>query len=138
MQSTVFEIGGEKFDVVKKGFDQAQQVIEVARWLNKYGAQAAKVIQGQAESPEGNEEASQSGYAVIGRVIETIPPEALVELFALIFGCPVSFAMENFDISLLVDGMITVYDNQPAIKRITERFFSSNTSSGTTQESSMK
>ena len=39
MTETVFEIGGQSYNVVKKGLAQAQQVSLLGGWLGKYGTQ---------------------------------------------------------------------------------------------------
>lgn len=116
MAETVFEIGGQSYNVVKKGLAQAQQVSLLGGWLARYGTQAYRAVQDNDEKA--------SGIEIVGVIMQHFDAEALVELFDLIFGCGLEVAREEFDIAILVDGVFSLYESSPSIKRVLSRFFS--------------
>ena len=126
MTETVFVIGGQEYNVVKRGVAQAQQVSHMGGWLAKYGTQAYRAAQGT--------NTTAGGLEVIGVVLECFDADALLELFSLLFGCGMDVAREEFDISVLIDGAFAIYENSPAIKRLLNRFFSSSSSTSTPTE----
>ena len=67
----------------------------------------------------------------------TLDEGALVELFSMVFGCGVDVANEEFDIALLIEGLVALYENQPSIQRLANRFFSVKPSTSTEEDSSM-
>lgn len=126
--STVFEIGGEKFNVVKKGIAQARQLAGVSRWLAQYGTPAfRKLTEGDFNSMAGME------IAVV--VLGAIDESGLLDLFQIVFGCNREIAEAEFDISLTIDGLVALYNGSPTIKKIADRFFSG-ASFGSTVDSS--
>ena len=128
MAETVFEIGGQSYNVVKKGIAQAAQVSALGGWLAKYGTQAYRAVQDNDEKA--------SGIEIVGVIMRHFDAEALVELFDLLFGCGLDVAREEFDIATLIDGAFAVYENSPSIKRVLSRFFSVTTSIATPTEQS--
>jgi hypothetical protein len=128
MTETVFEIGGQSYNVVKKGVAQATQVSHLGVWLGKYGTQAYRAVQ---NSPD-----SAGGIAIIGIILSQLDTDALIELYSLLFGCGIDVANEEFDIAVLIDGALALYENSPTIKKVMNRFFSSNRSTSTPIESS--
>src|SRR5512139_1309717 len=120
MTETVFEIGGQSYNVVKKGLAQAHQVSLLGGWLAKYGTQAYRAVQ--------DNDQRASGIEIVGVIMQHFDADALVELFDLIFGCGLEVAREEFDIAILVDGVFALYENSPALKRVLNRFFSSSSS----------
>ena len=125
MEQTVFEIGGVEYNVVKRGLAQAQQVAEIGRWLAIYGAPAIRAIQDNPDFAE------MGGMEVVTSMLGTLSGESLVELYSLVFGCPMEVANEYFDIAQMVDGIISLYENQPSIKRLVGRFFGAQRSQST-------
>lgn len=128
--STVFEIGGKKYDVVKKGIGQAKQVADFGHWMANYGATALRNLN------DGGESGPLGIVEIIGGVLGSLSADALIDLFITVFGCTKKEADEYFDISVLIDGLAELYNNQPAIKRMLSRFFSVTPSESTEQESS--
>ncbi len=119
MESTVFEINGVNYSVVKKGRAQARQVADLGRWLAVYGTAAYRKLQ-----TNGGEITEMGGLELLSLALGGLDEDALCELFSMIFGCPMDVANEEFDIALLVDGVVALYNHQPAIKRLVNRFFS--------------
>ncbi len=130
MDQTVFEINGEKYSVVKRGIAQANQVAYAGRWLAIYGTPALKTIQNDPDY------ADMGGVEMLTAFLGTLSGDALVDLFDVVFGCGVPVAREYFEIDLMVDGLISIYQNAPAIKRLVSRFFSKQTSKDSAPDSS--
>jgi hypothetical protein len=130
-EKSVIEVAGKKFDVVKKGREQAVQVIDIAKWLKTYGIDSLDEL-----ANEEGEVQIDSGVDFISQVIESLSADALIDLYTILLGTSKKFADENFDIAVLVEAGIMVYENQPSFRRLIERFFSTSTSEETTEESS--
>ncbi len=128
---TIVEIAGKSFDLVKTGREQAEQVIQLGKWVNTHGVPA---LQGMMND-EG-EISFSSGIDLLGDVLETLRADALVDLYKLLLGCSKTFANKHFDIGILVEALISVYDAQPSIGRVLNRFFSLVSSEETTEEPS--
>jgi hypothetical protein len=123
-KSTIFEINGEKYDVVKRGIAQARQVSSATRWLARYGTPAFRKLS------EGNFE-SMGGFDVVLAVLGSLDENGLVELFEAVFGCSKEVAEQDFDIALLVNGLVALYNNAPALRGLADRFFSPASSENT-------
>ena len=67
MTETVFEIGGQSYNVVKKGIAQAQQVSLLGGWLAKYGTQAYRAVQ--------DNDQRASGIEIIGVILQHFDAE---------------------------------------------------------------
>ncbi len=122
MEGSVFEIDGKNYNVVKRGREQARQVTLIGSWLVKHGAPTVRAIQGA----EGLED--MSGIEVIGQALSTLSEDSLIDLFQVVFGCDKKVAEESFDIALLIDGAMAMYNGHPAIQKLVNRFFSGSTS----------
>ena len=127
------EVGGKNYRVIKKGREQAQQVVMVSRWLGTYGPGLVAGLQGNDGSFE-----VESGFSFIGQILENLTSDALVDLFSVLLGCSKKVAEEHFDIGILVDVLVEVYDGQPGIRRVIDRFFSTPESEEPTEDSSTK
>ncbi len=130
MEQTVFTIGEKEYNVVKKGVAQARQVSALGRWLSVYGAPAIRSFQAD-ESMQ-----NATTFDILVNLLGLLSDEALLELFSMIFGCGMDEANEYFEVDMLVEGMISLYQNQPAIKRLANRFFSAPKSKDTEEDSS--
>src|SRR5512135_391079 len=128
MSETVFQIGSEQFDVIKKGLRQANQIADLGRWLAVHGAPAYRAVQSMGDTAGGVEQ--------IGAALATLSGDALIELYVTVFGCSVALAEEEFDVSQLVDGIIALYNNSPIVKRLVSRFFSGSNSQPSEVENS--
>lgn len=123
------EVNGKEYSVIKTGREQAEQVVQFTRWLSTYGP---GLIDGlDAENLEG-----QSGLVMITAVLGNLTSDALVDLFQVLVGCSKKDAEKYFDIGILVDVAIEVYENQPGIRRLLDRFFSTEDSPEPTEEPS--
>ena len=124
---TVFEVGGQRFDIDKRGVEYAAQFGRLTAWLgtNGVGALMAAYDAGviSDEDVDGN-----VSIDVLSRVMEYgLTPEAVIDLGAIILGCDYEFAEEHFDPGWLGDGVLTLLDVKPGISaafaRVWERFF---------------
>lgn len=132
MAEEVFvEFGGKKFDLVKTGRAQARQVYWITRWLSKYGVAALRNI-----SESGTQLNTEQGLEFLGKLMENLNEDALIDLFVAATGCEKEEAEVYFDIAILVDAVIKIWDNQPSIRKLIERFFSSTKSTPPVEESS--
>lgn len=130
---STIEVGGQEFQLVKTGRNQAEQVVLIGKWLSQYGLAALNELADE----EGNI-VIEGGIEMIGTIIEQLSADALIDLFSLIIGCPKSFAEKHFDIAILIDALMTVYESQASFQRVISRFFSPTTSTSDTEESSTK
>ncbi len=127
--NTVVILDGKEYPLIKKGKAQADQVIKFTRWLSEY---ALPIFQGFA-TPDGS--VPDMGYAeLIAIILEKLSTEALVELFAVVVGCSSKTANQEFDIGVLIDSATVVWEHQPGLQRIVNRFFSTQGSQSTTAE----
>lgn len=122
------EVGGEMYSVVKTGRAQARQVIQLTQWASKHGYRAARSVQ------QGS--TSMTGLEFIVRMVEELDEGALVDLFTAIVGCDPAVSEVHFDIATLIETAVAIYNGQPAIQRLIDRFFSTPNSSGSTEEHS--
>jgi hypothetical protein len=128
---STLEVAGKSFDLVKTGRDQAEQVIQLGKWVNTYGVPA---LQGMMND-EG-EISFSSAFDLLGDVLETLTADALVDLYVLVLGCSKQFANKHFDIGTLIEALALVYESQPSIGRVLSRFFSLVSSEESTEEPS--
>jgi hypothetical protein len=125
----IVEVGGVSYQVIKTGRAQAKQVMAFTRWLTKFGVPAFKQLAG-----EDGKIAQTDGLAFIGRLFDVLTEDALIGLFSVLIGCPSQDAEDYFDVSILIDTVIDVYENQPSLRRLLDRFFSNSKSPATTAE----
>jgi hypothetical protein len=125
---TTFEIGGQTYNVVKKGVAQARQVSALGSWLAQYGVEAYRAVQDTSDGA--------SGLEVLGAILEHLDENSLLQLFDILFGCGMDVCRDEFDVALLIDGAVAIYENSPAMKRLMSRFFSVSSSSSTPTEQS--
>lgn len=119
----MIEVGGKEYAVIKTGRAQAEQVVKITRWISVHGMKAVKALR----TPEGTVEAG-SGIELIGSIIGELSADALIDLYAALIGCPNEDAEVYFDVATLVDVAIMVYEGQPSVRRLMERFFSTSSS----------
>ncbi len=126
------DVGGKAYKVVKTGREQAEQVVLLTRWLSAYGPQLLSGIQQDEQLPQA------SGLDFITGILGKVTSDALVDLFQVLVGCSKKDADKYFDIGILVDVALDVYENQPGIQRLIDRFFSTDELEESTEDSSMK
>lgn len=122
------ELNGKRYAVIKTGRAQAEQVLLVTRWISRHGVQAMQAIQ--------TDSLSASGIEFLGKFVEALTPDALIDLFIALVGCPKEDAELYFDIAVLIDVAMQVYERQPAVRRLVERFFSTPNSASISDERS--
>jgi hypothetical protein len=128
------EIDGEVFELLKRGRAQAIQIQEIGRWLSKYGSDLMGII---GSMPENMEDNLSQNLVYLGELLSSLSADAMVDLFRVAIGCTSEFAEEKFDVAILIDAVITIYNEHPTIKRLVDRFFSGNSSTSTGEDSSM-
>jgi hypothetical protein len=126
----IIEVGGKKYDLVKKGYDQAAQVIQVGKWLTEYGMPVLGTLDIDSE------QANSSYLELFAKLFESLEPDALLSLFSVVIGCSMSTAKKEFDIGILIEAITTLWDNQPGIRSVVQRFFSEQSSSKEAEEES--
>lgn len=126
-------VAGEEFNVIKTGRDQASQVLAIAKWIKDHGADSL----GSMANEEG-EIKTEGGASFISNLVEGLTVDALIELYVIVLGCSKKFANEHFDIAVLIESLVLIYEEQPSFRRLFERFFSTSTLESDTEESSTK
>lgn len=122
-------VGGQEYRVIKTGRAQAEQVAGLAKWISKHGTRAFRNM-------NINPQDQGSGLQIVLMFIESLDADALVDLFTVMVGCPKEVSEVYFDIADLVDVVINVYERNNSLKKLIDRFFSSASSTNTTQEPS--
>lgn len=119
MSDTVITIAGKEYELVKRGRAQAEQAIKFSHWLTKY----ALPLFEQFVTPEGD--APDLDYVeLFSLILDGLSVDALIDLFILLTGCNKKEADEHFEIGILFDAAGVVWDNQPGLRRVVQRFFS--------------
>ena len=126
--STIFEIDGVEYNVIKRGMGQARQVADLGRWLAEHGAEAYRAVLAEGDGA--------GGVQMVAAVLSTLSGESPIGWYVLVFGCPVEAAEEYFEIDTLIDGILALYENSKAIKRLVGRFFSGSNSTVSVADSS--
>jgi len=125
-------VGEKEYRVIKSGRAQAEQVVAVTRWISRHGTRALKVMQSDGEAMSG------SGIEFLGKFVEALDADALIGLFQALTGCSQEEAELYFDIATLVDVAFAVYEGQPSVRRLIDRFFSTPKSEQPSDELSTK
>lgn len=107
------------YPLIKSGRAQAKQVVYFTKWISKYGIPALEAVRS-----EGGEVSKDSGLEFLSRLVEYLNDDALIDLFVAVVGCTPEVAEVHFSIDVLIDSLMAVYDGQPALRRIIDRFFS--------------
>jgi hypothetical protein len=121
----LIEVGGKEYRVVKTGRAQAQQVVRMTKWISKHGMRAIKEM--RRDIPSSSME-DMSGVEFLGAFVEALDEDALIDLFMALIGCDKEDAEVYFDISILIDVAILVYNHQPALQKLIDRFLSTSNS----------
>lgn len=121
-------VGGEKYAIIKTGRAQAEQVLLLTKWVSKHGLPALEGVSDDIDA--------DNGLLFITELVEHLTADALIDLFVVLVGCSEEDAEIYFDISILVDVAFEVYNRQPALRRIIERFFSAPSSEETEEDES--
>ncbi len=131
MSGVQVEIAGKTFELVKSGREQAEQVVSLGKWMNQYGLPA---LEGMMN--EEGEIVFSGGLDLLQEIIGSLTADALIDLYIVVLGCSKKFADENFDIAVLIDAIVEVYEAQPSLGRVLSRFFSQTTSIENSEEPS--
>lgn len=126
------EVGGKQYKIVKSGRAHAEQVVLLTRWLGAYGPALLEGVQGSDEAVE------TTGVGMITTILSNVTSDALIDLFQVLIGCNKKDAEKYFDVGILVEVALDVYENQAGIRRLIDRFFSTEESIESTEDSSTK
>jgi hypothetical protein len=130
MSSTI-TVEDKTFELVKSGREQAEQVVSLGKWMNQYGLPALEGMMNE----EGEVEFA-GGLDLLQEIIGSLTADALIDLYIVVLGCSKKFADKNFDIAVLIDAVVEVYEAQPSIGKVLSRFFSQTTSVESSDEPS--
>lgn len=114
-----FLAGDTEFELIKRGRAQAVQIYSLGQWLNHYGKALVDIM---TDRPE--ELGIVEGITFFGQILGSIEPDAMLSLYEIILGCSSGFSEANFDIGELIDAAVLVYNEHPTIRRLVDRFFS--------------
>ena len=123
-QEFTITVAGKEYSLIKKGIAQAQQVTEISKWLAEYGVPIFEKL----SSDKGE---VSSNMDLFRAILDSLSPQALVDLFAVVIGCTQKVAEKEFDVGVLVDALMIVWENQPGIRGLVNRFFSTQDSEST-------
>lgn len=126
---SIITVAEKEFNLLRTGRDQAEQVIHIGKWLSQYGLPALQTLADDEGTIQVN-----SGFELLGAIVDNLSVDALIDLFTLIIGCSTKFANENFDIAILIDAATIMYESQPSFQKVISRFFSPTTSTNDTEE----
>lgn len=112
------KVGDKDYAVIKTGRAQAEQALRITRWITKYGLPAV------AGAAKDGEVKAESTMAFLGVITESLTADAVIDLFAALVGCSREESEAHFDIGTLIDVAVEVYNRQPSIRRVLDRFFS--------------
>jgi hypothetical protein len=125
-------LGEKDYYLITRGIKQARQITELTNWLANFGV---PVYEGMADK-DGNIPQMSTAMFLL-KAFQYLDEESLIGLYVLFVGCPKKTAEEHFDFGDLIEVIEFVWDNQPGIKRIVNRFFSTSQPSEVTEESIM-
>lgn len=118
MAETV-KVGEKEYVVIKTGRAQAEQVLHVSKWIATHGMAAIEAL-----SADGKDVQSETGIEFLWELINSLTPDALIDMFVAVTGCTKEEAELYFDVGTLVDAAVMIYEKQPSVRRLIERFFS--------------
>lgn len=130
---TVFKICDNEYDVIKKGRAQAEQVVQFTKWIAKHAMPIVdKISSNQSEEDTLEGLGGTTWRGLFDGILTELNTDALLSLFVLVFGCSQKIADQCFDVGTLVAGITALWDNQPGIRNVVQRFFSTEQSSDNT------
>ena len=121
-EENIVEVGGQTFDLYKKGGEQARQVTKILKWLGKY----ATPIIAEFSNDEGRIVFDDT-FQFLSSVAQVLDDVALMDAFQIVLGCDSAFAEENFDILVLADSVQALFNNE-TYKNAISRFFGGSSS----------
>lgn len=119
--SSMVVVGGVEYQVVKTGRAQAEQALGITRWIGKYGIPIIDRLRNDKDEVVIDE---GRGMDFLIQILENLTADALIDLFQALVGCSQAAAEVHFDVATLIEVALTVYNEQPSIRRLIERFFS--------------
>lgn len=125
-ENKTVDVGGKHYLIVKRGRAQAAQVLSLTRWLANYGVAALNAVQEKDYQ-------NMTGLSFLSNLVQALDEDALVGLFQVVTGCANDEAEEYFDVATLIDTVVILYNEQPAIQRLITRFLPGTLSTGSTE-----
>lgn len=112
-------INGKPYALITTGRQQAIQVQGLTKWIARHGSSILTDLQNQEELGE-----SDNGIQFILDLVGQLDADALIDFFQALSGCTTEEAELYFDAAVLIEAVIVVYENHPTVRRLFERFFS--------------
>jgi len=119
-EPTVFELAGERVNLLKRGRPQLRQIDALREWLKVW---ARPIVDRSVKARKDSEEGGDAEDMGIDVILELLNSEALIELGCILLGKEDEFVGEYFDIGWIIDGVTVLVKYQPGIKRLTQGFF---------------
>ena len=115
-QKHIVVVGDKEYELIKKGLAQAEQVTNLSKWLATYGLPIFE------ELSDGDDDTTNT--ELFKAVLNNLSTDALIQLFVLVIGCSKRVAEQEFDIGILVDSILIIWEEQPGLRNLVNRFFS--------------
>lgn len=115
-QKHIVVVGDKEYELIKKGLAQAEQVTNLSKWLATYGLPIFEELSGGDDDTTNTE--------LFKAVLNNLSTDALIQLFVLVIGCSKRIAEQEFDIGILVDSILIIWEEQPGLRNLVNRFFS--------------
>lgn len=118
-------VGEKEYQIVKTGRAQAEQVLGITRWIAQHGVPVINGLRNEQDEIVVDE---SSWLNIFIQILEKLTPDALLDLFQVLVGCSKEDTELYFDVATLIEVALTVYNEQPSVRRLVERFFSESSS----------
>ena len=123
----VFQIGGVRIEIAKKGRAQAEQIAELNQWLKEHIAPLSEAMRGKDATD------STTGWEVFLALAGEMTVDAQLSLAKTLLGTkdadgnllPVDFIDINYDIDWVVDAL-SIAGKGAAAQRLLTSFFTGN------------
>ncbi len=123
----VFEIGGVKIEIAKKGRAQAEQIAELNKWLKEHIAPLSEALRGKDAAD------TNTGWEVFLALAGEMTVDAQLSLAKTLLGTkdtegnplPVDFIDKYYDIDWVVDAL-SIAGKGAAAQRLLTSFFTGN------------
>lgn len=113
----IFDTTEKEYGLVKRGREQASQIVRLSTWLSKYGSKVMEKLyrEDEKKNPTTNE--------LILNMVGVLDEAALLDAFTLITGCTKKEADEEFDIAVLIEAAIETFNQNESFTKVLNRFF---------------
>lgn len=117
--ATHFPVGDSVLNLITVGRAQARQIAHLGRWLSQHGQRVMAVVGSRQDEEPG----LLNGITFLAELLNSLDEDALLEIFQIILGVDEKFAEKYFDVAVLLDAAILVYQEHPSVRKLLDRFF---------------